>query len=99
MTYLKYLKNRRKFNNYRIKLAIPLFFAEFRDLQGKSNYQFASLTLHSKKIMEKLPKKYYFGKKFIKIHFSAISSEISKKFYECKIVDHKFMITKVLSDF
>ena len=49
--------------------------------------------------MEKLPKKYYLGKNLIKMKIFAISSEISKTPSKYKIVDHKFVITKLLSDF
>ena len=49
MPYFKYLKNRRKLNNYRKKLAIKPFIAEFHVLQGKITYQFRFLTLYSKR--------------------------------------------------
>ena len=48
--YLKYFKNRIKFNNYRKKLVIILFFAKNYVIQGKTIYQFRSLILQSKKI-------------------------------------------------
>ena len=60
--YLKYLKNRRKFNNYRRKLVIILFFAKNYVIQGKTIYQFRSLILQSKKLRE-LPKNSFFGQK------------------------------------
>ena len=57
-----------KFNHYRRKLMIAPFFAKFHGLQGQNTYEFRYYTLHSKK-MEKLPNKYFFGKKTFFSHF------------------------------
>ena len=54
MHYFKYLKSRRKFNNFLKKLAIALFFSEFNELQVETSYQLGSYTLQLKKL-EKLP--------------------------------------------
>ena len=62
MLYFKYLKNRIKFNNYRRKLVIILFFAKNYVIQGKTIYQFRSLILQSKKI-ERTSKKLIFWAK------------------------------------
>ena len=76
MPYFKYLKNRRKLNNFRKKLAITPFFSEFNERQGETSYQ---LGLHSS--IEKIGKNVYKNIFFLqKIHkktyFSPISSEI-----------------------
>ena len=42
MHYLKYLKSRKKFNNFRKKLAIAPFFSEFNEIQGAASYQLGS---------------------------------------------------------
>ena len=77
MHHFKYLKSRRKFNNFCKKLAIAPFFSEFIQFQGETSYQFGVYTLQSKKL-EKLPKNNFLAKKIIKTYFSPISSEISK---------------------
>ena len=46
MPYFKYVKNRRKFNNYRRKLAIEPFFEEFNVHLGLTTYQLRSCHLH-----------------------------------------------------
>ena len=65
MHYFKYLKNRRKFNNSRKKLAITPFFSEFNELQGETIHYLGSYTLQSKKL-EKLYKKSFFWQKIDK---------------------------------
>ena len=58
----------------------------------------SDISLFNRKNWGNFKKKILFGPKFIKINFSQISSEISKKSFWEKIVDHKFAITKPLSD-
>ena len=89
MPYFKYLKNRIKFNDKRKKLAITPFFAEFLFLEEESTYPLGSHSLHTKKL-KNFQKSFFLGEK---IHFSPISSEISKIPFKYKIVDNSFFIT------
>ena len=55
MRHFNYLKSRRKFSDFRKKLAFTQFLSEFNELQGETSYQLGSYSLQSKKL-EKRPK-------------------------------------------
>ena len=59
----------------------------------------SDLSFFNRKNLENFQKNHFLGKKFMKINFSPIYSEILKTPPEYKIVDYKLSITKQPSDF